>query len=115
MKEIKGYRFNINMHGGGWKGNFDLFDKIRRWRLRARASTPREAIDADREINELIEQIKEAIKSMDLTISNKDKEKNKLNDKDKELKEYLRRVIASHGAATTLAERKRENSIKRQH
>ena len=51
---------------------------------------------------------------MDLKISNKNKEKNKLNDEDKELKEYLRRVIATHGAATTFAERKRENSIKSQ-
>jgi len=108
MKEIKGYSINVNLHGGGWKGNFDLFDKIRRWRLRARASTPREAIDADIEIAELIEQIKEAIKSMDLKISNKNKEKNKLNDEDKELNEYLRRVIATHGAATTITEKNRE-------
>ena len=34
--------------------------------------------------------------------------------KDKELKEYLRRVIATHGAATTLAERNREIIIKSQ-
>ena len=113
MKETKGYRININLHGG-WNGKFDLFDKIRRWRLRARASTPREAIDADREINELIEQIKEAIKSMDLTISNKDKEKNELNEKVEKLKEYLRREIASNGAATSRIAKEREKRIKRQ-
>ena len=51
---------------------------------------------------------------MDLKISNKDKEKNKLNDKDKELKEYLRREIESNGAATNRFARERENRIKRQ-
>ena len=114
MEKIKDYRIHTNIHGGGWKDKYDLRDKIRRLMLRLRAnSASQDVINASREMNDLIQEMKESIKFSDTLISKYEIEKEIQNKKIIEKKTKLSKAIKEHGFMKNKQQKRIENTLER--
>jgi hypothetical protein len=113
MEKIKDYRIHTNIHGGGWKDKYDLRDKIRRLMLRLRAnSASQDVINASREMDDLIQEMKQSIRYRDTLISQYENEKEIQNKIIQERKEVLSKAIKEHGFMKNKQQQKVEDTLK---